>query len=904
MIIYFGLALDETAYPQLETTTGGVQYLGPQKLLLLLEAHLGLSVNPVNNDYLRIEQYRQSLLKHLEQDGQAFYAASLNADPFATATELLHRRDDLLLAGWRFTEKSDLPTRLKTLAAVEAVFRGDKNFELSLGFADRIVAVLDVLIHKKTPIQQLNLSEPIELLPLYFQKIVQLLKDQGVVVQILHPNSNYSAETDLDRFKLALNAAPSKQKQQIQGDGSLLVLKGKRENILASYLAALLKKNPGFRPTFLIPDKSNTLDNALLLEGLPNMGILSASLARPSLQVLKLVPVFLWNPINPYKILEFASLSVKPLHNELASRIAIQMAQTPGIKGEGWHRTVNRFFDELKERAAKDASINEAEIKNQYNFWFNRIRYDISKTVPKSDVIEIYQYLNQWAFKAFEDNGNKNHSLLVLSSQAQRIKELLERLPETQLTNLQLERIVRTIYEPAPVELYTKSVDCLPFIHQPNALIGGVDTFIWWNFIQNEQDHFFSRWYKKELDYLQKQGIQLDGPEQQNALLIWQRKRPILYTQKQLILVIPESINGSEAHPHTLFGDIEANFESLDKITITIDETKDQSLLNTWFSLPNWVALKKRQLGTPKPIINIQNAKNLEERDYETLSSLESLFYYPYQWVFRYKIKLQQSSILSVVKDNTLMGNLAHRFFEKLLDKNDINKWNRKQLDQWFDKEATSLLNREGATLMLYGREPERIGFLQRVKYAAWSMINLIRNNNWEIEATEKSLEGHFLHIPLNARADLVLKRGEERAIIDLKWRGASRRERIIRNEEDLQLVLYAKLLGDPEQWAHTAYFIMENGKMIARNNLAFKEIIAVSPDAAHEEVNNSILKLMEATYQWRINQLKNGKVEIRCQQTQNALEEHYGAELLDLLEMKSNDAPFDDYRTLINLIN
>lgn len=52
-------------------------------------------------------------------------------------------------------------------------------------------------------------------------------------------------------------------------------------------------------------------------------------LARPSLQILKLIPAFLWNPADPFKILEFASLAVKPLEDELSRRIAEQVAENP-----------------------------------------------------------------------------------------------------------------------------------------------------------------------------------------------------------------------------------------------------------------------------------------------------------------------------------------------------------------------------------------------------------------------------------------------------------------------------------------------------------------------------------------------------------------------------------------------
>ncbi len=95
----------------------------------------------------------------------------------------------------------------------------------------------------------------------------------------------------------------------------------------------------------------------------------------------------------------------------------------------------------------------------------------------------------------------------------------------------------------------------------------------------------------------------------------------------------------------------------------------------------------------------------------------------------------------------------------------------------------------------------------------------------------------------------------------------------------------------------------MEQGKMIARNALAFKNASSVAPEADHLQINERIFERMAKTYRWRLEQIKKGQIEIRCQHTLEELEETYGSELLEVLEMKTENAFFDDYRTLINLI-
>ncbi|MFK7771922.1 MAG: PD-(D/E)XK nuclease family protein [Saprospiraceae bacterium] len=910
MTIYFGLQLDDLVFPKSETTIGNTTYLGKQGLLHCLELHLGLSGHPNNNEHLRIEQYRQALQINLRNQTDAFYKTSFEADQFATSTTLLLMRDELLLEGWNFESNSTTPQRLKTISAIENIFNNPENdLALSPGFSDRFQEIVLALDTHSQPFTHIFLNESLNFLPQYFQVLLKKLEEKGAILE----NSKElktSDQSDLSTFQKVLKKELSiSKKHTLKNDGSILLIKSKRETHAAAWLASFFLKNKNFQPLCLIPEKSRALDNAFIQEGLPSLGILSASLARPSLQILKLVTTFLWQPIDPYKILEFVSLSVKPLADDLALEIARVMAQTPGINSDRWHAMTAQYFKDLEEKGKEDSSIDVREIKNQYDFWFGRTRYRIDQKVPKEEAIVIFNYLENWASQAFKDSNDKNTSMQVLSSQATRVKDLLMALPdsETHLTNLELERIVRTIYEPSPIQFRDTEVGNFPFVHQSSAILDNVNELLWWNFSSNEPDHFFSRWYQSELDFLAKNKIHLMSPEDKNRLLIWQRGRPILRTQKRLILVMPEMVDGSPVFPHPLHDVLEATFENMEIITFDVDTEKGKEAVQKHFETPQKITLEKQKFGRPKPFINIQNPDRLlpdyeegSDRNFETFTSLESLFYYPYQWVFRHKIKLHKSSILSIVRDTTMMGNLSHRFFE-LLFREDLQGWNKRQVEQWIDEKSNTLLAREGAVMLMYGRGPERISFLNKIKYASWSLVSMIQKNGWKVQESEMDLQGQFNDIDIRAKADLVLEKGDEKLVIDLKWRGATRRKMMIKNEEDLQLVMYSKLLTADETWAHTAYFILEEGKMIARNSLAINEVEAVAPDSDHININQSILEKMEKTYNWRLTQLKRGQIEVRTEHTKLDLEEAYSGELFDLLEMKDGGAFFDDYRTLID---
>lgn len=896
MHLHIGLDFDTPLYITPEPSRVGHLYLGPKKLLHWLESQLGLSGYPENTNYLRIELYRQALMQWIETAPEKpFYNASFEADRFATAEGLLTWRDELLQAGWDFAGGEDCPDRLATLASIEPVFRQKiDNPELgvsAIGFADRGAQVLRWLAQRDLPVDKIVLYEPESLLPVFLRRTLAVFRLKKIPVETSIIGASADADTDLGWLQRCLTGRVN-GKKEATGDISLLVLKARRDSDAAVFLAQWLAQNPDWHPVFLIPEMNRTLEQALLLEGFPALGVLSASLARPSLQVLKLAPVFLWEPVDVFKIMEFVTLPVKPLDDGLALEIARVLAQKPGLFSDTWFAAV---FGYLEKEGVSHA------VREQYEFWFNRRRYRADSAAPKRDALELYDYLHHWARKVYEES--KNTTLLVLAEQARRIRDLLEALPESRLSFLELERIVRTIYEPAPVQLTQAETGRFDYVHQPGALAAPADMVLWWNCLFDAGIPPADHWRQEERNWLDTRSVWPDGPllEGQRRQLL--QLRPVLQARKRLILVVPEQADGADALPSLLLSDLEAAFDTLHKFTFSLDDETSRKGLLQMGSIPQTALLDNRIIARPRPQLLIRQPERLIDNEYETPTNLENLFYYPHRWFFRQKLRLFPASLLSVTRDQTLLGSLAHRFFELLLEENPL-EWDKNRVRDWIDAKAPALLEREGATLLLYGREPERNQFLNRVKNAAWSLITQLRNNGWLIAATELPLEGEFSGLPVRGKADLVLRRDpDEWAIVDLKWSGARRRKEMIQNGEDLQLILYAKLLPPPEHWAHTAYFILEDGKMIARNKTAFRDAVTAGGDEDHAAACAQIFARMERTFAWRLTQLQRGVLEMRTARTAPELDALYAEELFDLLEMKSDDARWDDYRTLVEFM-
>jgi ATP-dependent helicase/nuclease subunit B len=339
--LYFGLHFDSGTQPHPQMKTGHV-YLGTRQLLRWFETQLGLDGHPERVEHIRVEQYRQALSRYQKGDPSVFFKKSFDADQLATAENLLARRDELLAAGWHLEKMHTLysdenaPIRLKVLADIEAKFLTDENGKTKLvaDETERFEAVLQALATKEPlPIDTFWVNEPMQFLPPQYKRLFDVLRSKNIAVKQLEItkleapkldlfNANESA-SDLNTFKnFVENKLERGNKQPLQADGSLLILEATNDIEAAAFVSKILSKNQEFLPTFIIPDSSRTLDDALIHNGLPSFGLLSTSLGRPTLQLLKLVTTFLWHPLDPHKILEFVTMPSKPLDDDLAAIVA------------------------------------------------------------------------------------------------------------------------------------------------------------------------------------------------------------------------------------------------------------------------------------------------------------------------------------------------------------------------------------------------------------------------------------------------------------------------------------------------------------------------------------------------------------------------------------------------------
>ena len=105
---------------------------------------------------------------------------------------------------------------------------------------------------------------------------------------------------------------------------------------------------------------------------------------------------------------------------------------------------------------------------------------------------------------------------MSISSQTQTLINLIDNLPETNLSYLEIIRIIRTALEPIARSPVQAQKNHIRVTHHATAILEPIADLIWWTFTEREPDYFFGNWYAHELTYLQDHGVLPDLPLKEN----------------------------------------------------------------------------------------------------------------------------------------------------------------------------------------------------------------------------------------------------------------------------------------------------------------------------------------------------------------------------------------------------
>ena len=814
MHLIFGLAADGRVYPDAHDASGSLDkdIVGPLGLVQTLETQLGM-LAPSVSKAVRISTY---LAKLRACGGNRFWASSFTRDPWSTASTILEWRDTLVGSGWHGTAIGS--NRLDDLAAAEAV-----EPTLQAGLEDRAIALLDVL--KTRPglrIRQLGLADRRDLLPPLWARIVDALESVGVTI-FQHEQLELAAEgSDLRIVQRVLSGEPV---QPLAGDGTFTMVEADTElmaaETVADWLAALPSED--LRGTVVLASDGDTaiLDHALRGRGIPALGLSASSPWRGALQVLPLAFAAAWQPFDPRALLNLFLLPRPPVAAWAARRLARALSEEPGVGGRVWREAWVQIEDRLLEintRSDADTARRKTDTTlAEWRAWTEVGRFAKGEGMPLSEAMAICGRVAAWAMRS--DGGEGDRLLMAVSNAAAAVSDALSRLELTVIPALLLERVVlQVLSEGVPNPDHFAEAGAIRAVKTPGALWSSAQRVIWWNFVGPGEKITLLPWDNAEREMLVANGVEIDPSPAIARRIEAAHSGVIRRCHGNLILVRPALAREAQTTLHPMAHRLRPLLkESGAAITFKAERLLcEPDAMLAGRMLPRQLVERQVQPPAGVPVWTIPpGTTRLADTRRESATSLTRMLNCQLSWFAQDILNLRPGRFAEIPGTDQLFGNLAHEIARRLLlpgaPPAEANI--RQEAIRYFE----SLLPEIAAPLL----QPEHAGELaaarEMVPRALEALVHLLHAQGLEIVGSELDREGIQGRLLLQGRLDLLVRRSDRIAVLDLKWTRSERRYREeVASGRAIQLAVYRGLSAGDGNGAPGGYFLLRQRRLVA----------------------------------------------------------------------------------------
>lgn len=885
MRIDFGLAID--GVPDITSTDGlGYARVGPQGMLGLLEGELGLT-RPQSHQGKRILDYAAALS---ECQGRRFFSDSFEVDRLGVARQLLQWRDSWYLAGWNGHFDDAAPQRLRDMGDVEDLVK--HHIDPCIG--ERLSIVAERLSQCRTQVESIQLLDPLAYFPARWRQVLSVLPVQSSPAAAVSPAPIFTA-TDLAAVQAGIQALVAGQKLaplNWKNDESLMVVGDGPDVALTASLASRLGqlKDAGQRIAIIATEEAAMLDDALSGAGLPRSGVNTHSLAHPALQLLPLALQILWRPADAAAILDFLAHPLAPFGRGVARALSEVVAGTPGTGGEAWNKALT---DALKNASEEYATRQRQAVEE----WVQPDRYAPETGIP-ADVlrqrIDALAAAHRRALGQLDDSeqdrpadfANRqaalSHCLVLL--------DLLGTTANRDIKPRELARLLDFASESVATSHAIAEVGHPALLSDPSALIGDVDTLVWWRCIAQRLPEPYP-WSADELEALDRAGADIPPLhmllEQQSSGWL----RAISQVKHRLIIVLPRA--EKEMHPLVqMLGclvnplPVQSAAEFVEQSGLIPIESRPLPKIRRFWQLPATVTIPRRK-------------RHDGSAGSESHSSLSLMLHTPHRWILRYIAKIDSGRLLALPETYTLYGLLLHKLAEWLFAEPNWLQWPESELDKWFDRNFPALIEEQGLVLLQSGRQSELSTLRYRGHRAMSSLVRHLKLAGVVRVRTEVAVNGTFRGGPLSGSADLVVEnKAGQTAIVDLKWSNfGDKYGTLLREGRHLQLAMYSHLLREDDRAPTVAYFILNTARLLAQTRDYFPDADLASRANPEQDIPH-LWRCLENHWQWRRDQLDAGLIEVVTEATEQ-LEE--SVPMRDYV--LHSEKPSDRYDDTIHLV-
>jgi hypothetical protein len=822
---------------------------GPNVLLRWLETQLGLLAEPAPLSNRIIE-----FANLLDDCKDACFAESLRTDRWATATELLLRRDELRLAGWDEIDAPELPTLVRDLA------RAVTDQELSWpDLSSRLRAVVSAIESGQSlPPHRLVLEEPLKHWPALWQEVLNRLKwEQSPAGNALGPK-----ESTLWALQDGLIAGEC---GNLNLDPSLRWISSCSAYTACEFVATILSAHPDRLPHTVIlcedPSVALCLDGCLSKLGMPTMGAARESLAHVAFQVLPLALNLCWEPVDPEVLLAFLSLPVGPLPKRAARTLAASLAEQPGLGSRAWEHAFKKLCDEDNDP--------KKSLQEKLHSWLDCPRRKRGTTLPSAIVLELCARVAQWASGYASILSEKDDSpqtlidaLHLAATQASTLRDLVEteggELSEPQITRLRDAAMVGGAKMiPHPVaSTGPRLVTSLAAVKTPcsHMIWLGVGT----------SDLPSCRWSLTELSDLKAAGINLDdGRVALQALREAERRGLCMVTDSLLAISLPRD---AERKTHPIWLQIcnalpkeeeRAGRPVLLEDLLSKPEAYDTApwRFDTEVFQPQPCQPRRAQWRVPAGL--------LKDRQKSSATELNDRLACPLKWVLNYQARLAPSDIARLPDTFRLKGLFAHSVFQMVFGRGGrLPDPGQAETDVGAAFDAR--INSDAAPLAQPKMIVERRRLRQSLCSATHELVRALRAGEYRIEGMEVAVSGNVNGRDLVGSVDCLAVRDDGlEAVVDFKFAGGKKYPELIQTGRAIQLATYAHARSQQPsargRYPAVAYLIIDEARIVspAENRLVGARDRDLIPDALGiDEVWNNFASALSATEAWLSNQV------------------------------------------------
>lgn len=838
----FGLDLDgASAPPDYQGLRASV--CGPESLLSALEVSVGLPPTEASS-LQRILAYRDLIDASLTED--LFYARSFQCDPLATARLLLSWRDALSEAGWHTKlDHSDAPPRFQALAALESAFRDTGLSDDS--YAGRIAAILAELESgSQTDIESLVVTNHPNTLPHCWRTLFDTL---NVSYDDLTPSIAH-ADPSTTLGNVQTNLLGNKTETRCDFE-TLRIITASTSEAAADALASQLN-TLAFGSTTLIanPSERDILNRHFRRLDLP----LSTARTETAAALLELPSLILRcriAPLDPQAWIEFLLHPISPVPLNLRHHLADQINNLPG-RGPHWEEALETCIARINDTDAI------ARLRKAYAAWIETPLLDPDALTGPA-LADLLSPLTQWLVKRAGAKRSEHAAdapeWFIASRTVAHLESLLR--AEDALTRTATEKFLAEWHHAASASArFPGEVGSVTTLASPAQLLTPKDHLVWWRPSPTNTQR--PPWTGTELDWLSSHKIFLLDEAALALAAEESATRAALLAGKSLTLY----------HVTQSAGD---NTEQAG-ILIRLLTQCGPSLIVPARNLITTEAIPQRSLDPLRRWWDLAQPHLLPPRECESFSSVSNVINSPVDWVLKYHAKLSAGSIASLhISDDALRSGLVlHSAAEELFTDPSFD-WktaSESEVVQFLADLFPALLGCQAAHYLTRGNEAARARLLHTAQQSLWHLIEILRDSNITKVTLEQSINPvPFVGGQIGGRIDLIARRADgETAVIDLKLGSKTKRSDDLRANLHLQLATYGHLVRQSEKTEPaTAFFILSNGgSLLTRNDLFFPNTVPISPKRDTPTSDwQSCWQEFESIYQWRREQLDQGRIEV-----------------------------------------